>query len=185
MRSKVIDDDKLMEMVHKGIPQKDIARELGVSAPAICKRLKKLIPAPDLSKYGLTARQINFVKAKASGKTNTQAVLDSYETGSMESAKSIGTKLMDSPEVNLAIKELMDYHGLTRSHRISRLKQHIDNRDPNVSLRGLDLSFRLDGYPSNNVNVQMNSLSMLIRAAHESPKVINDDSNNDLKKDGD
>jgi hypothetical protein len=45
----------------------------------------------------------------------------------------------------MAIDELMDHHGLTKSYRVLKLKQHVDNRDPNISLKALDQSWRLDG----------------------------------------
>jgi hypothetical protein len=52
---------------------------------------------------------------------------------------------MKDPDVKTAIKDLLASEGLTRRYRIRRLKDHINNRDPNVSLKGLDMSFRLDG----------------------------------------
>ena len=61
----------------------------------------------------------------------------SYEVGSMQSAKVIGSNLMDNPKVKMAIEELMEHHGLTRSYRIQKLKNHVDHRDPTVSLKGI------------------------------------------------
>ncbi|MFZ5988086.1 MAG: terminase small subunit [Bacillota bacterium] len=127
--------------------QKEIAEYFRVSPVAICKRLKRLLPQPEeiLDKHNLTEQQKRFVIEKTKGKTNTQAVLESYEVSSMGSAKVIGSNLMAKPEIKMAINELMEHHCLTRSYRIHKLKQHIDNRDPNVSLKALDLSWKLDG----------------------------------------
>ena len=35
--------------------------------------------------------------------------------------------------------------GLTRRYRVHRLKDHVDNVDPNVSLKALDQSWKLEG----------------------------------------
>jgi phage terminase small subunit len=143
---KIIDDNKLLEMHNEGTMQKDIAAFFKVSPVAISKRLKRLVAVPDiLDKYNLTDQQKSFVVEKAKGKTNTQAALESYETTSRKSAKVIGSQLMDNPSVKMAIDELMDHHGLTKSYRVLKLKQHVDNRDPNISLKALDQTFRLDG----------------------------------------
>ena len=126
---------------------------------AVCKRIKRLLPKPQqvLDKYNLTDQQKRFVIEKVRGKTNTQAVLASYEVNSLQSAKVIGSQLMDKLEVKMAIGELMDYHGMGRSYRIGRLKDHIDNQDPVVSLKALDLSWRLDGSyaPEKHINVEV------------------------------
>lgn len=146
-RKRKIDDNILLEMLQQGKKQKDIAAHLGVSPAAICKRLKRLLPAPEtvLDKYDLTDKERAFVVEKAQGRTNTQAALSSYEAGSIQAAKVIGSQLMRKPEIKSAIEELMDSHGLTKSYRIGRLKNHVDNRDPNVSLKALDQSWKLDG----------------------------------------
>ena len=147
MRAKIIDDDRLLAMHKEGKSQKEIAAFFNVSPVAVCKRLKRLLPSPEsvLDKYDLTKKERAFVMAKSQGKTNTEAALESYEVTSRRSAKVIGSQLMGSPTVNVAIDELMDHHGLTKSYRVLKLKQHIDNRDPNVSLKALDQTFKLDG----------------------------------------
>jgi hypothetical protein len=146
MGTKIINDDVLIRLYKEGKPQKEIASYFGVSPVAVCKRLKRLLPVPDiLDKYNLTNQQKSFCVEKAKGKTNTQAALESYETTSRKSAKVIGSQLMDNPTVKMAIDELMDHHGLTKSYRVLKLKQHVDSRDPNISLKALDQTFRLDG----------------------------------------
>ena len=82
------------------------------------------------------------------GKTATQAAFNSFEVSSRDSAKVIGSQLMKKDNVQTAIKDLMEFHGLTGSYRILKLKGHVDNRDPHVSLKALDMSFKLDSsYP--------------------------------------
>ena len=61
---KIIDDDVLLGMIREGKRQNEIAKSFGVSAVAICKRLKRLLPQPDLDKYNLTDQQKRFVAEK-------------------------------------------------------------------------------------------------------------------------
>lgn len=138
------DDNKIFEMLREGKSQKEIAEHFEVSPAAICKRVKRLLPPPK-SLDNLTDKEQKFCIEVASGKTQTQAVINSYEVTSRESAKVLGSQLMSKPEIKMAIDELMDYHGLTRSYRIQRLKHHVDHSDPVVSLKALDLSWKLDG----------------------------------------
>ena len=144
---KTIDDEKLLSFIKEGMSQKDAAERLGVSSAAVSKRLKTILPAPDtiLDKYNLTESQKSFVVEKAKGRTSTEAVLESYEVTSRQSAKAIGSQNMANPTIKMAIDELMDSHGLTKSYRVLKLKQHVDNRDPNVSLKALDQTWKLDG----------------------------------------
>jgi transposase len=147
MRQKLINDNQLLEMYRAGKLQREIAEHFKVSPVAISKRLKRLLPQADdvLDKYRLTKKEKNFVVQKAKGKSNTQAALETYEAKSRTTAKVIGSQLMEKENVKLAIDELMDVHGLTKSYRVSRLRDHVDNRDPNISLKALDQTWRLDG----------------------------------------
>lgn len=149
MGKRLIDNETLVEMYKEGKTQAEIAEHVGCSQVAISKRLKRLLPPPDLSKFDLSEKEQRFVLEKSKGKTNSQAVMESYDVTSLESAKSIGTQLMSKGEIKQAIEELMASHGLTRSYRIGKLKQHVDNRDPNVSLKAIDLANKLDNsYPA-------------------------------------
>lgn len=160
MRQRKTDDEIILKMLKEGKTQKEIAEHSGVSPVAIHKRVKRLLPPPK-SLESLTEKEQRFVIEKAKGKTATQAVMDSYEVSSRESAKVMGSQLMAKPEIQKAINELMEYHGLTRSYRIQKLKTHVDNRDPNVSLKALDQSWKLDGsyapekHMSMNLNVEI------------------------------
>lgn len=147
------DDNIIIQMLQEGKTQKEIAEYFGVSPVAIHKRVKRLLPPKSLE--SLTEKEQKFCINVAKGKTQTQAVIDSYEVTSRESAKVIGSQLMSKPEIQMAINELMDYHGLTKSYRIQKLKTHVDHRDPNVSLKSLDMSFKLDGSyaPEKHVNL--------------------------------
>jgi len=125
------DDKVILQMLREGKTQKEIAEHFNVSGAAICKRVKKL-----------------------AGSTQTQAALDSHECSSLDSAKSMGYQLMQKPDIQTAVAELMQEEGLTRRYRVQKLKGHIDHADPNVSLKGLDQSWKLDGaYTEKHVHV--------------------------------
>jgi predicted transcriptional regulator len=154
MRQRKTDDEVILKMLREGKTQKEIAKHFGVSPVAIHKRVKRLLPPPE-SLRNLTEKEQKFALSVAGGKTQTQAALDSYDVTSTESAKVIGSQLMSKPEVRQAVDELMEFHGLSRSYRVRRLKGHVDNRDPNVSLKALDMSFKLDNSypPARNINL--------------------------------
>ena len=147
MKERKIDDSLLLEMFKSGKLQREIAEHFKCSPVAVSKRLKRLLPPPEsvLDKYDLTPQQKQFVIQKAQGKSNTEAALVSYETGSRESAKVIGSQLMAKPEIQMSITDLMDYCGIDKPYRIRRLKNIIDCRDLNIAHKGLDMSFKLDG----------------------------------------
>lgn len=157
MRQRKTNDEVILKLLKEGKNQKEIASHFGCSAVAVHKRVKRLLPPPK-SLENLTEKEQRFVIEKAKGKTNTQAALASYEVSSMESAKVIGCQLMGRLEIQKAIEELMEFHGLTRSYRIGKLKTHVDNADPTVSLKALDQSWRLDGSyaPERSVSLSAN-----------------------------
>jgi phage terminase small subunit len=141
-------------MLNQGKSQKKIAIHFGVSPAAICKRVKRLLGKKPESFKNLTKKEQNFAIAIAGGENQTKAAVNSFNVSSMDSAKAIGCQLMKKPSVTMAIKDLMDFHGLDKSYRIAKLKEHVDNFDPNVSLKSLDLSFKLDGsYTEKHIHV--------------------------------
>ena len=150
------DDTKILQMLKEGKSQKEIAKFFNVSPAAICKRVKKVRKALKIEKSleGLTDKQKKFCLEVSLGKTKTQAALNSFECSSLDSAKTIGKELMRKPDIQTAVAELMQEEGLTRRYRVQRLKSHIDHPDPNVSLKGLDQSWKLDGsYTEKHVHV--------------------------------
>lgn len=164
---KKVDDVKLLEMLRDGIEQKRIAAYFGCAPSYITKRKKRLqvteIEEPPTFAT-LTDQQKKFCIAKAEGKTNVQAVTDSYEVTSAASAKSLGYTLMKNGEIQKAIAELMEEIGMGRHYRVRKLKSHVENLDPSISLRALDMGFRLaDDYPaikSRNLNINANIMDL-------------------------
>jgi len=149
-----IDDELMLKMIEEGKTQKEIATYFDVSPAAVCKRLKRFPPLPE-SLEKLTEKQKKFALEVAGGKTKTQAALSAYEVSSMENAKSMGKELMKKPDIQTAVAEIMQTVGLNRTYRVRRLKNHVDSRDPGVSLKALDQSWKLDGAYIDNHNVNL------------------------------
>jgi len=145
---KKINDTLLLQMADEGIEQKEIAAHFGVSPAAVCKRLKRLTRPAVLEK--LTPKEERFVMEIARGENQTQAALKAFSVGSMESAKSIGHRLMKDPDIQEAITAVMNTEGLDRRYLVKKLKTHVDAPDPSVSLRAVDMGLKLhDAYPAN------------------------------------
>jgi hypothetical protein len=151
MKQRKIDDNILLDQVKAGVKQKEIAKFFKVSPVAVCKRLKRLIPPPNLDH--LTDKRRAFVVKVSQGNSATSAAMQTFACKDRKSGKVLGSQLMKEPEINEGIKAVMDYWGLTRSYRVQRLKGHVDHRDPNISLKALDQSWRLDGYVEKHLNV--------------------------------
>lgn len=152
---KKIDDALLLQMVEEGKEQKDIAAHFGVSPAAVCKRLKKLSRPKALE--NLTAKEERFVVEIARGENQTQAAMKAFDVGSLDSAKTIGCRLMKDPDIQEAITAVMESEGLDRRYLVKKLKSHVDAPDPSVSLRAVDLGFKLhDAYPANK-NLSINA----------------------------
>lgn len=160
---KRTNDAEILQMLREGKQQKEIAQHFGVSPSYICKRVRLLLPQGEPDSFrNLTDKEKRFVLEKARGKTNTDAVMKSYDVTSRESAKVLGSNLMDKEEIRVAIDELMEQAGMGRKYRVQRLKACVDHPDPHVTLKALDQSWRLDGsYAPEKVDVLMPSINVL------------------------
>lgn len=153
---KKINDTLLLQMADEGKEQKEIAAFFGVSPAAVCKRLKRLTRPAVLEK--LTPKEERFVMEIVKGENQTQAALKAFSVGSLESAKSIGHRLMKDPDIVEAITAVMDSEGLDRRYLVKKLKTHVDAPDPSISLRAVDMGLKLhDSYPATkNLNINAN-----------------------------
>lgn len=149
---KKIDDNELLRLAEAGTPQKDIAALFNVSEPAICKRLKQLRQKAACIEAlaPLTKKEKVFVQEIAAGKSQTQAALTAFDVGSMDSAKTIGYRLMKDTDIQTAISAVMEAAGLDVGHLVKRLKVHVDNNvDAHASLKAVDMGLKLhDVYPT-------------------------------------
>ena len=155
MGQRKVDDNIVLQLFREGKKQKEIAERFGVSAVAIHKRLKRILPKPQ-SLEKLSVKERRFVIGVVEGKSKTQAVMESFDVSSRASAKAMQNALMQKDDIRIAIAELMEIYGLTRGYRINKLKSHIDHLDPGISLKGLDMSFKLDGLFSPEKHINMN-----------------------------
>lgn len=145
-RPRIINDTKLSELYKQGKSLAEIGKALNVSGVAIHKRLKRLsLSRMPESLDKLTAKERNFALAVASGQSRTAAVMATYDVSSRESAKALQQSLMKDPEIRTAIDELMETKGIGKSYRVEKLKQHLENADPVVALKSLDMAFKLSG----------------------------------------
>ena len=158
-------DEIILKMLKEGKTQRAIAKYFGVSDVAIHKRVKRLMPKPK-SLEKLTAKQQKFALAVADGQTKTNAALEAFDCNSRNSAKTLGVNLMKDNDICTAINEVMQSVGLTRRYRVKRLKEHIDSVDPNISLRGLDQSWRLDGGYVDRVEVDSRNVDIVVATAN-------------------
>ena len=138
------DDKIILAMLKDGKQQKEIAEYFGVSPAAICKRVKRLHPPESKALKKLSTKEQKFAIAIAEGKTQTDAAMSSFDVTTRDSGKTIGCRLMKQSDIQTAVSEIMQQEGLTRKYRVQKLKTHVDNRDPNVSLQALDQTWKLD-----------------------------------------
>ena len=160
---KRTNDAEILQMLREGKQQKEIAQHFGVSSSYICKRVRLLLPRGEPDSFrNLTDKEKRFVLEKARGRTNTDAVMKSYDVTSRESAKVLGSNLMDKEEIRLAIDELMEQAGMGRRYHVQRLKNCVDHPDPHVTLKALDQSWKLDGsYAPDKLDVLTPSLNII------------------------
>ena len=154
---KKIIDSVLLEMADSATPQKDIAIHFDVSEAAISKRLKRLRKqsAHRAVMDNLTAKEQKFVAEICSGTSQTQSAVAAFDVSTIDSAKSIGNRLMKDADILKAIAAIMEEQGLSRTHLIKSLKRHVDGEDAQVSLRATTEALKLhDSYPANkNLNI--------------------------------
>ena len=104
----------------------------------------------------------------AAGQTRTNAALSSFDCSTRASAKAYGSELMKRDDINEAVSKLMHEEGLDKRYRVRKLKGHVDNTDPTVSLRALDQSWKLDGsYAPQKVEIDMHAIHATVAAIRE------------------
>jgi hypothetical protein len=145
-RPKVIDDTRLIELFKEGKSLKYIGDALGVSHVAVHKRIKRLglLQLPK-SFESLTGKEKQFCLSVAGGQSRINAVMQTYEVTSRESAKALQRTLMNNPKISVAINDLMEQKGIGREFRIDKLGEYMRHPDPIIGLKALDMGFKLSG----------------------------------------
>jgi predicted transcriptional regulator len=148
---------ELLELLDQGMSQKEAAHHFNCSEPAISRRLKKIRPREARAFEKLTKKQKNFTLALAEGQSKTKAAALSYDTTTIDSARTIGKRLSVDSDIKIAVAEILQRNGLTKQYRVNRLRELVDSLDPSVVLRALEITFKLDGSYSpetHNINVR-------------------------------
>lgn len=138
-------DEEIIRLLREGKLQKEVAKHFNVSPAAICKRVKRLLPSMPESLAKLTDKEQKFALEIAKGCTQVQAAANSFDVTSLDSAKSIGSELMRKDDIKKAISDLLDEVGLTRRYGAQKMKLHTDHKDPNISLKSIDMMWKLRG----------------------------------------
>jgi hypothetical protein len=71
--------------------------------------------------------------------------MQTYDVTTRESAKALQKTLMKDPAIATAITDLMESKGIGRDYRVEKLKEHLDSKDPVISLKSLDMAFKISG----------------------------------------
>jgi len=164
-----IDDDVLLEMMAQGKSGVEIARHFGCSSAAVSKKFinlkRKRLP---LSFKSLTTKQQKFCLEVAAGKSRKEAALTSYDCSTLGGARSIGNELMKEPNIKIAISDLMAQSGINRKFRIRKLGEHINHKDPTISLKALDQSWRLDNlYNDQPINAGLSFTQLIVQGTQK------------------
>lgn len=131
---------KLKELLDTGISQRQAAKQLGFSEKSVCQAVKKL---NRLTKFlELPESEQTFIKALAGGASQGAAAAEAFECSSPGSARAVGCQHMQKPEVKAAFAEWMAYKGMGREQRAEKLIKHIEDEDPSVSLRALEIGMK-------------------------------------------
>lgn len=156
MRARIISDEHIVNLYEQGLNQSQIGKALGVSNVAIHKRLKNILVMQKL--VSLTPKEKQFCLGVAEGKSRTQSAMEAYDCSSRESAKALQNTLSEKSEIQESITAIMDLQGLSRTNLVKVLRKHVFNdTDPNVSLRAVDMGFKLsNSYPAQK-NVNLNA----------------------------
>ncbi|MGO9531685.1 MAG: helix-turn-helix transcriptional regulator [Syntrophobacteraceae bacterium] len=155
MGRRITNDEEILQLRREGKSSKEIAEHFGVSKQAINKRLQKLNPRPSLDH--LTDKQRGFVQEVVKGNSHIDAAMSSHDVATRKDAATLGLALLNNPKITKSIEALLDYVGLTKEYRVHKLKGHVDNQDANVSLKALDMAFKLDSSypPTKNLNLNV------------------------------
>jgi len=149
MQKRKTDTNEVLRLHEEGKSLGQIAARFKCSKANICRMVKRLRPDPPKpmpeSFERLTEKQQNFVLAKASGKSATQAAAESFDCIDRGTAKQIGFQLMHMQDIDKAIQDILQEEGLTKRYRVRKLKSHVDHKNPDISLKALDQSWKLDG----------------------------------------
>jgi hypothetical protein len=74
--------------------------------------------------------------------SQAEAAIRAFDCSNRDSAKVIGSQLMARPEVKAAFAAWLEYKGMGREKRAEKLVKFIEDPDPGVSLRALEIGMK-------------------------------------------
>jgi hypothetical protein len=152
-----IDADLFREMVNARKPDTEIAGFFGVTPQAVWNRKKRMAAKGTLDPVrSLTECQAKFVGLLEQG-VKPIAAITAVKNVLPGCEKVAVARMMASPGVKEAVSAILVTAGVTRELLASKLKTHVDSAKPEISLRAVDMGFKLhDDYPAaKNVNLNI------------------------------
>lgn len=97
-------------------------------------------------KKDLTIKQRVFVKSYLeTGGNGTQSALVAYNCSNAQSGDAVSREVLGNPRVHQAICELMRERGLDDDSLLTIHKELLEDKDPAIRLRALDMAYKLSG----------------------------------------
>jgi DNA-binding Lrp family transcriptional regulator len=146
---KLASSEDIVRLKVEGKSLRDIAKELGVSVPAIHKRVRKLDgeikKAVVIKESGLSEGEVKFAQAVINGDSLRSAAMNVRQDLLPGALSNYATELSRRTDIRKLIRELMEASGIGLRARVGKLAEHVNNMDATTSLKALDMSFKLDG----------------------------------------
>ena len=139
--------DLLKQLVAEGKSGIEIAAIMKVSPARIsqCKaKLSKDGRPKSLDK--LTPGRQKFAALKAAGVGNQDAAMESFNCSSVKSASAMASQALASPDVQMAMKDILKSVGLSDTRCAEVLAKHVESEDSGASLKGLDMVMKIKGH---------------------------------------
>lgn len=157
-----MDNNQFKDLVEKGKNDREIAEFFNVSPQAVWAKRKRMEKKHKLTKAlpPLTTKQQEFVEKMTTEKRpkGLEVVKEVYGITDNKQAQMQLQRTMNSPAVREAITTILDRNGITRDMLTKKLKTHINSSKAEISIKAVDMGFKLhDDYPaSKNVNLNVN-----------------------------
>lgn len=145
---------KVLQLHKEGYHPKYIAMQTNLNEEEVRNTINGKIAALT-RRFALNNAEEKFVKELARGKTNEEAAKLALGAKKGSDARTRAAMMVRSDNVKMAIRELMEEAGIGRKWRIDKLAEHMDSVAPEVSLKALDIGFKLaDDYPQKKVSIE-------------------------------
>lgn len=100
----------------------------------------------------LTTKQAKFVKAKAEGKTGTEAAMIAYDVKDATVASSIAAENLKKPSIQEVLQAELSKQGITIEKIVRPVARALDNESIELQLKGHDRAIKLLGFQQKSDN---------------------------------